>query len=278
MKAYLDESGIHAGAKVCAVAGYFGHEKSWRKFEKLWSPILRQFGVAEFHARRFFGRDNRGNRVGEYTGWDDHKARAFYDRLLDAISDCRVFPVGGVIVSSEWNALSHNERRYLTGGQLKNGKFITSGAPSKNYFLPFLQVITSVGNYCLEGEMARLFFGLGRTFSGYARDYFMKIQKLKGEYCKHLGDIDFPESANTCPLQAADLIAYETYQYSLKRLEHRRYPLRRGTDLARAMHHIKNPEKDFKLYDKIGIDVVLADFRKQHPELCSNEPRDESGV
>jgi len=123
--------------------------------------------------------------------------------------------------------------------------------------------------------MVNLFFGLDRTFSGYALDYFKQIQNLKGEYCRHLGGIGFPASANTYPLQAADLLAYETYQYSLKRLQHGRYPLRSGTDLARAMDRIKNPDMDFKLFDKIGIDVVLADFRSKNADLC---PRSTSVV
>jgi hypothetical protein len=269
MKAYLDESGIHAGAKMCAIAGYFGHENSWKKFEKLWPPVLKEFGVPEYHAKRFFARDKNGNRIGEYTGWNDRKATHFYGRLLKVVTECRVFPVASVIVSNEWKALNQNERRYLTGGQVKNGKFITSGAPSKSYFLPFLMVVTIVGDYCLEGELANLFFGLDKSFSGYALDYFKKIQKLKGDYCRHLGSIDFPPAANTYPLQAADLLAYETYQYSLKRLEYDRYPLRAGTALARAMSRIKNPDMDFKLFDKIGIDLALEDFRSKNPNLCT---------
>ena len=172
MNVHLDESGIHDGAKVCALAGYCGHENSWRGFEKRWLAVLHEFEVPEYHARRFFARDNHGERVGVYAGWDDRKARRFYDHLLRVIVRCRIFPVAGVVVDQEWKSLNYNERRYLTGGQLKNGKFITSGAPSKQYFLPFLQVVSCVGNYCLEGERANFFFGLDRTFSGYALKYY----------------------------------------------------------------------------------------------------------
>src|SRR6266481_3431853 len=76
MEAYLDESGIHAGAKVCVVAGYYGSHKNWKAFEAQWNKVLSSYPeVASegFHAKHFFGRDKAGNRVKEYKGWSDDK-------------------------------------------------------------------------------------------------------------------------------------------------------------------------------------------------------------
>ncbi len=75
MKVCLDESGIHDGAKVCAIAGYFGHDDSWGKFEREWTSVLKKFRVSEYHARRFWARDSEGKRVGIYSDWNDVKAR-----------------------------------------------------------------------------------------------------------------------------------------------------------------------------------------------------------
>ena len=51
--AYLDESGIHAGATVCVIAGYFGGPGQMRKLERSWSRALREFSfeMADFHAK-----------------------------------------------------------------------------------------------------------------------------------------------------------------------------------------------------------------------------------
>jgi hypothetical protein len=38
--AYLDESGIHDGAEVCLIAGYFGGRVQWRKFSKAAGILL----------------------------------------------------------------------------------------------------------------------------------------------------------------------------------------------------------------------------------------------
>jgi len=52
IEAYLDESGIHDGAAVCVIAGYFGGPGQWHKFERLWRKSLDRAGVPleKFHA------------------------------------------------------------------------------------------------------------------------------------------------------------------------------------------------------------------------------------
>src|SRR5271165_431549 len=56
LDAYLDESGIHDGAAICAIAGYFGGRGQWRKFESDWKCLLHNFGVpmGKFHAKDLF--------------------------------------------------------------------------------------------------------------------------------------------------------------------------------------------------------------------------------
>lgn len=41
IEAYMDESGIHEGAHVCVIAGYWGSQKKWKRFETRWREILR---------------------------------------------------------------------------------------------------------------------------------------------------------------------------------------------------------------------------------------------
>ena len=52
IQAFLDESGTHKGAKVCAIAGYFGAPAPVRKFEREWKHKLAEFKfpMADFHA------------------------------------------------------------------------------------------------------------------------------------------------------------------------------------------------------------------------------------
>jgi hypothetical protein len=57
LEAYMDESGIHDGAHVCVIAGYYGGESQWRRFEPRWQKIIEDAdtpALKEFHARDFW--------------------------------------------------------------------------------------------------------------------------------------------------------------------------------------------------------------------------------
>src|SRR6185437_8468888 len=56
VEAYMDESGIHDGAHVCVIAGYYGGKNQWRSFEQRWRKILKDTNtpaLKEFHAIEF---------------------------------------------------------------------------------------------------------------------------------------------------------------------------------------------------------------------------------
>ncbi len=269
MRVYLDESGIHDGADICAIAGYFGDQLAWEEFEGEWRSTLKEFGVPEFHAKCFWARDKKGQRVSPYTELDDARASMFINRLLGTIKDCRIYPVGAAVVGNEWRSLSENERRYLTGAEIKNRKFGTSGAPSKSYFLPFLQAVQRVARYCRNNEKAHFFFGLDRTFSDYACSCYQDILRLGTGWSSSLGPIQFPRSIDVTPLQASDLLAYQIYKYAIKRLSHWDHTTESHPELESALTRLKDPDNDFKLFDKRSLNAALEQFRKQYPDLCS---------
>src|SRR2546422_4977723 len=55
--AYLDQSGIHDGAAICVIAGYFGGRGRLGKLETAWKQVLKdfRFPMSEFHAKNLLG-------------------------------------------------------------------------------------------------------------------------------------------------------------------------------------------------------------------------------
>src|SRR4051812_3453765 len=101
--AYMDESGIHDGAHVCVVAGYFGSEKKWASFDERWRETLKSTGEAtlrEFHSTEFWASD--GTRRGVFAGWSNDKAAKFIDDLLDCIVESRLYPTAAALVADEF--------------------------------------------------------------------------------------------------------------------------------------------------------------------------------
>jgi hypothetical protein len=95
--AYLDEAGIHDGAAICFVAGFFGGRGQWKRVARAWEKVLKRYGIPldDFHAldaakrRKLFGKM-------EVSTHD-----RFMLELSKSILDFKVYPVSyGIVVSS----------------------------------------------------------------------------------------------------------------------------------------------------------------------------------
>lgn len=255
IQAYLDETGIHEGAGICAIAGYFGGQGQWKKIASKWGAIIRCYSVTEFHAKRFWAFDDKGQRVGEYKGWSRNKADDFLDELVTTIEDHRIHPVSSAIVMKSFNKLSYNQRKFLTGAELVNGRFKGTGCPSKPYFLPFQICIIDAADHAPIGGKAHFFFDLNKQFKGYALSLFSSVKNQDTKVKDRIGDIDFPTGLEFPQLQAADLLCYQCYQFALKRAVN---PNERPHPLLRRLVRGMLVETDTFLDDK-GLALLLKD-------------------
>jgi hypothetical protein len=93
VEAYMDESGIHEGAHVCVVAGYWGSVKKWVRFESSWKEILndaKEPSLKEIHSTDFWYSD--GRRKGVFALWSDDKADRFISDLAQLCCGISYFP------------------------------------------------------------------------------------------------------------------------------------------------------------------------------------------
>ena len=226
VEAYFDESGIHDGASVCVVGGFYGMQMPWRKFERQWNKIIADYpelkGIG-FHARRFFARTPHGERVSPYKDWSDEKADKFLERLVQAIMRNSIYPIGYGVIVADFMGLSLNERKWLTGAKFTiGGKCLSSGNPKKPYYIPFQFCVldSSRMSKANPADKIHFFVGLDRTFHEYASGLYKYIisdqVRLPEKLRNLLGQISYPMAKDTAGLQAADLLAYQLYQYALK--------------------------------------------------------------
>lgn len=218
LNAYLDESGIHDGAAICVIAGYFGGPGQWRKFEGEWRKALAASGVplAEFHANKFV--EGRGY----FFGWPPEQKRRMANDLAQAIVAHKIYPISFGLVVSDFKALSEPQKRFFTGATIddaiKPGKLTSPGCPTKPYFMPWLQLVKRVAQYAPHGGKAHFFFGLDRPFAKSATLLYRATKtKAYKQYRLQLGDIAFPLAKETPQLQAADYLVYLTYKHMTER-------------------------------------------------------------
>lgn len=218
IEAYLDESGIHKGAVVCFIAGYWGRPGAWKKQEKLWRKILTDAEVPldKFHADDLI----------EHRKFFFNMPRPKHKKLIDDLAACvaqfRLYPLCFGLILDDFHALSMPQKRFFTGATIddrrKPGKLITPGCPSKPYFMPFSHCVRRVLDYTPPGTKAHFFFGLDRPFFDYAMEMFKMIaQRTDKPHSPKLGDVSAPKAKETPQLQAADFLSYVGYKHMLER-------------------------------------------------------------
>ncbi len=267
MLAYLDESGIHDGASVCVIAGYFGARMRWNAFETDWKRLLYRYKVPmdKFHAKSLFPKP---------TGFFLHDWKGNHAEFLDAVASTiarhkHVYPMAGGIYVDDFNSFPHDVRRYFTGAHISEyGKITTSGCPSRPYFVPFQMGITRICDYAIKGSKVHFFFGLNSVFARYAKTLFKEIEQsefrlpeFRLDWKERLGNASFPLAKETPQLQAADFLANLTYHHVLNcgdAIE----STPPSPILAKCIKNARNRNDDFFFLNKACLQVALQEARE----------------
>jgi hypothetical protein len=249
LTAYMDDSGSHDGAHHCLVAGYWGGQNEWRRFERAWTEVLQKAGIEDFHAKEFWPR-LEGQRLGRYAGWPDSKHRDFIDRLLRVIHGHKIYPFACGVRIADWNQLSELYRKVFCG------KYLSLQANPNTHrpiYLPLQRCILRAASYCRDGLNMNFVLDSNQTISANALACFsdLKASLLKDRepIAEKLGSLHFSDRRRATPLQAADLLAYELYRYGKKMLEGKGRKEKMRPEAVRALLRFKGYE-DFWLFDE----------------------------
>lgn len=261
-----DESGVHENPQYCLVAGYIGSPQHWRRFERNWEGVLGQYSVPDFHAKRFFARDQRGGRLDSYADWSDDKALSFLDELLSCVDQRRLFPIGGAVHVPSFDALTYGERRFLTGGNFtSDSQWLTSGAPSKPYYVALEHLIVEAINQARKDTLIHFLFDRQEVLGARAVQTYNEIvgraaPTRRGSYysteppligAERLGRIAFGERKKEPSLQVADLFTHLWYSF-----------LARGEKMSgerlHAMNRLTRKRQTMRIYNAEGFEVVLS--------------------
>ncbi|HEY3967391.1 MAG TPA: DUF3800 domain-containing protein [Planctomycetaceae bacterium] len=250
LTAYVDESGIHGGSEVCAIAGFVGRSEEWEVLSRKWRQVCEKWGVPGeqgFHMADF------ENRRPPYDRWSETHGRELLRELLQVVKGREVRGFGSGVLMSDFNRLCADDRSVLTHSH-----------PDRPYFLCL--------QHCLV-EAAHFADGLPDTelvaFVFDRQDEYHK--ELTQIYDEFRGIADWPlhrrlagvvATANrreTPALQAADLAAYECYKgmlnlygshkrdtrWSMKELLKRKFAVRLlGYDVLKEIVALKRAESE----------------------------------
>jgi hypothetical protein len=194
---YLDDSTQDRhGQKVVAITGYLATVEAWLKFEDDWRGVLRRGPFPYFHTTDFLARQPPFN-----NGWSDAERNEFMERITVTASEYPTLGIGCAIICDEYERAFPTDifeewkdpRLFALFGLLC---LLSGTTDKKNTRFTFPQPL----HFLVERQ---------KHFVGNAIELFYAYKdKMDKEH--RFADIAHGSREEYLPLQAADLLVYET--------------------------------------------------------------------
>jgi len=199
MKAFLDESGTHAGSRVTAMAGYVIDDKALPLLEAEWVATLRKYGLDELHMKEFVPPHGR------HAHWDHQKKREMLEELVKVIHRHSLTGLGAALQMTQFMRTSH--------------AFAHSKSPalvSSPYEWCFRYCAVQAASWAdSSGKLGAIDYLLDDGCSGRGfvyKGFQMSLDNPALRERFRLGSLSFGDSKASPALQSADLLAYEMYK------------------------------------------------------------------
>lgn len=197
---YADETGHFADPqrRFVGVAGFLGHSDKWNSFDAEWTQACREEGVKEpFHMVDFAGSRE------QFKSWkdDEVRRRRLLGRLVAAIKNAEVYPIGAVVPIEDFNSLTEEQRNSLG---------------SDPYYVAFQEVTHQMAFagtlMSYPPEPISMVYAHLKGYTAKAMELWCAI-KEHNIYGLGMGSFTPGDPKDYAPLQAADLWAYELGAY-----------------------------------------------------------------
>ena len=201
--AYFDDSGTHTDSDVVLWNGLFGNRYQWQRFNELWKNKLKDPSPGKESLKRFHMFECQDSR-GEFSGWSRTATDFLVHELGGIILKCGLHSNGAAIFRKDWDELVKGDLRTALGD-----------AEGYSMRIAFVRAIKWAREIGFQDKIEFVFDRRKeREQEG------KRIFDLFQQYAEHeqIGpipmSITFSDSYRTLPLQAADMLAWEQYQYA----------------------------------------------------------------
>jgi len=251
---YFDGSGSHSNSKVLTLCGFLGEGSAWENFCDPWNAVLDKpqwpNRPKELHMY------DCAHALGDFAGWSYTQRLALVGDCVDVVIQSGIFAVGSGAFTDIFSDLDANDKLLLHSERLGD-----------RYDLVFQYCVQQVAHWTKtlwDGEKVGLIFDVENEPQ--ASEYLKLHNRYRTsvEFGPYLAGADFESSIEMLPLQAADLLAYGTYQWALKQ----RFPLMDEPDFSSIpafLRMIKNISADGGIYTIEALRTLLADITRKRP-------------
>lgn len=226
---YFDDSRDHG---MFVVAGYVAPAATWERFSEAWIQVL---GDAPHPLSEFKASDCR-HRTGEFSGWSKREITELTKELVSLITDPEMKGMVGV---------GDGVFTPRTDGSLRTAFRKLSYRATSTKVIGHALMLGAETEGCAE---VQIIFDEQGKLEHLARTAADSAKKLFGdEFGGDLRGPRFAESHTTIPLQAADLLAYETLKEVRNRIDER--------EASTALERLTRERRHVGRY--LNLDAVL---------------------
>jgi hypothetical protein len=186
---FMDETGIHDGSDIVAVAAYLSRPRYWRAWIKAWNRA--KWPIRVFHSA------DCANFRGEFEGWNKEKRDAYVAKLLPLLP---AHELAGIVIGIQledltWALAGHPELLQMFG------------TPYTACFQWAVSIILDFATEHGRGERMAFVHEVN-DFRGEALKAFEYVREFLNPRSIRM-TMEFGTKARQVPLQAADILAYE---------------------------------------------------------------------
>lgn len=252
LTAYFDDSGTHPGSDVVLWCGLFGNHFQWAHFDALWDAKLREPSPGKPALSRFhMAHCQAGD--GEFRGWGRTATDFLVHELGDIIIKCGLWSDGVVIPRKDWDELVSGDLRTALGD-----------AEGYSLRIAFVNATEWARRKAGSDKIAFVFDRRKEKEAEGKRIYalFEHLARIEPSAVKPVS-FAFSDATSILPLQAADMVAWEMYQYSLDYLKNGGIP-HAGRKQLRQLWQGKRMELGFATRPAIEKMVALEAGKDEH--------------
>lgn len=247
---YIDDSGTHPDSDIAVAAGFASEIGYWSAFESEWKAALSVAGILNegFHSSEF-----EAQQKPTFSGWSNAKRDTLREALVKAITDHALVGVAAAVKKSDYDALVQGKLREKLGDH--HYTFAVQACLYQlqgwmryaNYHEPMQYVFDRMSNLKSKNEINLVFDDLYR-------------HGIHNRFGIEPGGYSFESRKAFIPLQAADIIAWESFTYMKRHVYG-------GKDERDQFKSLAGGVRDGirgKFYDAKTLPDIVADFTARY--------------
>jgi hypothetical protein len=247
---YIDDSGTHPSSDIAVAAGFASEVGYWSAFEVEWKAALSAAGILNegFHSSEF-----EAQQKPTFSGWSNVKRDTLRGALIKAINDHALVGFAAAVKKSDYDALVQGKLREKLGDHHYTFAVqaclyqIQEWMRYAHYHEPIQYVFDQMSNLKSQNEINTVFHDLHQY-------------GIHGKFGVELGGHSFQSRKAFIPLQAADIIAWESYTYMKRHV----YGAQGQRDQFKSLADGVRDGIRGRFYDANTLPDVVADFTARY--------------